>query len=127
MARASFQRLHPELAEAMKLGRGGSYEIHHRRPLEYAHLFLGEDINARSNLAAVARPVHQRISGLWTKFRNGHGVSQVDASEVSQMAEIVDRHFQRWYDALQTPQSTSALEQATEAALKDLERLLAKG
>lgn len=126
-ARASFQRLHPELAEAMKLGRGGSYEIHHRRPLEYAHLFLGEDINARINLAAVARPVHHRISGLWTKFRNGRGVSQVDAAEVNQMAEIVDRHFQRWYDALHAPQSMSALDQATEAALKDLERLLAKG
>ncbi|PTL81687.1 hypothetical protein [Vitiosangium sp. GDMCC 1.1324] len=127
MARTSFRQLHPELAEAMKLGKRGLYEIHHRRPLEYAHLLLGEDINARNNLVAVSQPVHRRINILWTKFRNGRGVSEVSAEEVSQMAEIVDRHFQRWYDVLYDSQSTSALDTATEMALRDIEKLLAKG
>jgi hypothetical protein len=126
-ARASFRQLHPELAEAMKLGKRGLYEIHHRRPLEYAHLLLGEDINARNNLVAVAQPVHYRINGLWAKFRKGRGDSEVHADEVRRMAEIIDQHFQRWYDVLHDTRSSAALDTATEKALKDVELLLAMG
>lgn len=125
-ARASFRQLHPELAEAMKLGKGGLYEIHHRRPLEYAHLLVGEDINARNNLVAVAQPVHRRINTLWTKFRNQRAGAEMSAEEVQQMAEIIDRHFRRWYDVLHEPESTSALERAAELALRDVEKLLAR-
>ncbi len=126
-ARESFRQLHPELAEAMMIGRGGAYDIHHRRPLEYAHILLGEDLNARNNLAALARPVHQRINKLWGVFRKERGGSEVDASEVKKMAEIVDRHFRRWYDVLHAPHSISVLDEAEMAALKDIERLLARG
>ncbi|WP_309893250.1 hypothetical protein [Archangium sp.] len=126
-ARTSFQQLHPELAQAMRLVTERLYEVHHRRPLEYAHLLLGEDINARNNLVAVARPVHGRINGLWTKFRMGRGGAETSAEEVKQMAEIVDRHFHHWYDVLYDSRSTSALDNATEMALKDVEKLLTKG
>jgi hypothetical protein len=126
-ARAGFRQLHPELAEAMKLGKEQLYQIHHRRPLEYAHLLIGEDINARSNLVAVAKPVHGRINGVWTKFRMGRRGAEIKPDEVKQIAEIVDRHFHHWYDVLYDSRSTSALDNATEMALRDVEKLLAKG
>ncbi|KFA89860.1 hypothetical protein [Archangium violaceum] len=126
-ARANFRQFHPELAEAMKLGEDGLYEIHHRCPLEYAHLLVGEDINARKNLVALAQPVHRRINILWAKFRKERGGSEVHPDEVKKMAELIDRHFQRWYDVLYDSPSASALDAAMEMALRDVELLIVKG
>jgi hypothetical protein len=50
--------------------RKGSYEVHHRRPLEYAHLFPESDINASANLKGVGEEVHQHINSIWTEFRS---------------------------------------------------------
>ena len=59
MAREYYKKLHPEFAELLE-EFGDEYPIHHRRPMEYAHLLASEDINAASNFAMVQRQVHTR-------------------------------------------------------------------
>ena len=119
-ARQQFERLHPQLHEAM--ARVGAYEVHHRRPLEYAHLFPDMDINTAANLKAAGREVHQHIGRIWTEFRNIRGSPTAD--EVDDVAGIIDRHFSRWYDRPQAlgGDTAAALEQAMVAARQELQR-----
>jgi hypothetical protein len=118
-ARRYFERFHPKLHDAMT--RVGPYEVHHCRPLEYAHLFAAEDINAAANLKAVVPRVHQHISSVWTEFRSIRGSPKSD--EVDVMAGIIDRHFGRWYNQPQVPgDATSALASAVESAKQELRR-----
>jgi hypothetical protein len=118
-ARQHFERLHPNIHEAMSCL--GPYEVHHRRPLEYAHVFPSEDVNASANLKAVMKDVHQRIGGVWTEFRNIRGSPHAD--DVDAVADIVDRHFGRWYDQPHmSGELTSALDKAEEAARQELRR-----
>ncbi len=119
MARQRLERLHPRVHEAM--GCLGPYEVHHRRPLEYAHVFPSEDVNAAANLKAVMKDVHQRIGSVWTEFRNIRGSPH--AEDVDEVAGIIDRHFGRWYDQPHVPgEWTSALDRAEEAARQELRR-----
>ena len=45
--------------------------IHHRRPLQYAHLFPDENINAGENLAMLQKYVHQGNQLLVGKVSKG--------------------------------------------------------
>jgi hypothetical protein len=90
-AREEFFRLHPEWAKRLVGENGVRYPVHHRRPLEYAHLFLGEDINAQKNLRAVSGDVHRGINAVWTAFRPAQGTA--NATDVDEVVAIVDRHF----------------------------------
>jgi hypothetical protein len=103
------------------MGCLGPYEVHHRRPLEYAHVFPTEDVNAAANLKAVMKDVHQRIGSVWTEFRNIRGSPH--AEDVDEVAGIIDRHFGRWYDQPHVPgEWTSVLDRAEEAARQELRR-----
>ncbi len=121
LARESFVKLHPGLDELMR--SKGPYELHHRRPLEYAHCFPEEDINALDNLSAVGEEIHQGINRVWTEFRNAR--ANPSADEVDKVVDIVDRHFSRWYAQPHAPgESAEAMADATRLAVKEVERLL---
>jgi hypothetical protein len=119
-ARRFFQRSQPILEEAMRIK--GPYEIHHRRPLEYAHLFPVEDINAGANLKAVGKEVHQRISSVWTELRKYR--SDVSRADVERVTSIIDEQFARWYEKPYAQgDSTAELEIAMSAAKQEVRSL----
>jgi hypothetical protein len=121
LARESFVKLHPNLDELMR--SKGPYELHHRRPLEYAHCFPEEDINAPTNIRAVGEEVHQNINRVWTEFRTAR--DNPSADEVDTVVDIIDRHFSRWYAQPHAPgESAQTLAEATRLARKEVERRL---
>jgi hypothetical protein len=121
-----FGLYHPELAGVLRGAQGARYDVHHLIPLEYAHLFPELDINAASNLSALGKPVHQKINNVWTSFRTALG-NDATPQQVQQMADITQRHFERWFNKVYEPgRSDALLERATAAALDDVRALLAR-
>ncbi|HEX8437572.1 hypothetical protein [Archangium sp.] len=123
VARDYFKKLHPEF-EALLDADARRFPVHHRRPLEHAHLFPVEDINAADNLVLVRDMVHMRINSLWTRVRNSG--QRLTAQEVDDVTRIIDRHFAgHWYNRIDVPNNEAELLAAAEsAALKELKRLL---
>jgi hypothetical protein len=121
-ARKYYKQLHPEFAALMD-SNPRVYPVHHRHPLEFAHCFPAEDINAAENLILVQVPVHSRINAIWTKFRGQAG--NATAGDIDQVARIIDKHFEaRWYNRTDLPESEiPLLDDAREAALKELRQL----
>jgi hypothetical protein len=117
-AREYYKKLYPQFAGALeKLGE--ELPIHHRRPLQYAHLFPADDINAAENLAMARKYVHDRINFLWGRFRKAR--PDATADEVRRAAEIIDRNFEPWYHRVNDPIGLSkTVEEARESALKEL-------
>ncbi len=121
-SRDSYKRLYPQLAELMD-EKGSLLPIHHRRPLEYAHLFPADDINAAENLAMVRKAVHDRINAVWTRLRQTRG-GATSMEEVEQAARIVDEWFKPWYHRIDDPPGVSySLAEAEQQALKALQQL----
>ena len=117
-ARKYYKALYPQFKEALQKG-GERLPIHHRRPLEHAHLFPTEDINAAENLAMLQGYVHKRINFLWARFRKAR--PNATADEVRRAAEIIDGHFETWYHRVDDPPSVSrTADEAKEAALREL-------
>jgi hypothetical protein len=120
-ARQAYKTLHPDLA-ALLDEQGALLPIHHRCPLEYAHLFPDKNINAAENLALVTLSVHKRIDALWTKFRRARPAAT--AEEVQAASRVIDSHFGPWYHHTTKPTRVSySLKQAEETALAQLQRL----
>jgi hypothetical protein len=69
-------------------------QIHHRIPLEWAHLFPGEDPNVITNLMGVAGEDHTLITNAWNEWRNRLGRTPTQSEVLSKAAEI-DRRFRR--------------------------------
>ncbi len=119
-ARRYYGRLYPQF-DAILWQQGSALPIHHRRGLEYAHLFPDEDVNAGENLAMVLNHIHEKINVLWGKFRKAR--PNPTAEEVRHAAGIIDRHFEPWYHRIDEPPGLlKTAEEATEAALHDLQR-----
>ncbi|HLM43577.1 MAG TPA: hypothetical protein VK458_06900, partial [Myxococcaceae bacterium] len=117
-ARKYYKELHPQLARALD-ELAEELPIHHRRPLQYAHLFPADDINAAENLATLRMYVHNQISFLWVRF--GKARPRPTADEVRRAAEIIDRHFEPWYHRVDDPPGLSrTADEAKEAALREL-------
>lgn len=123
-AREEFLKSRPELARLLVDSKDVLYPIHHRRPLEYAQLFPGEDINALKNLTAVGGDVHSSINAVWTSFRPVRGAAS--AVDVDGVVAVVDRHFARWYNVAYDKSSASALAEAEAAALAEVQSLVAR-
>jgi hypothetical protein len=117
-ARDYYKELYPRLARILKVS-GEALPIHHRRPLQYAHLFPADDINAAENLAMLQMYVHQEINFLWGRFRKAR--PNPTADEVRHAAEIIDGYFEPWYHRVDEPPGLSrTTEDAREAALREL-------
>ncbi len=123
-AREDFYGVYPELERLLVNAKGIPFPVHHRKPLEYAHLFPGVDINARSNLRAVDETVHSSINAVWTALRNAP--VKVRADEVDEVVAIVDRYFGRWYNAPYERTTASALAEAEVAAMEQVKKLAAR-
>jgi hypothetical protein len=117
-AREYYKELYPQFLKVLK-DSGSKLPIHHRRPLQYAHLFPADDINAADNLAMLQKYVHQEINSLWGRFRKAR--PNPTADEVRRAAEIIDGHFEPWYHRVDDPPGLSrTAEEAREAALREL-------
>jgi hypothetical protein len=77
---------------------GRTYQIHHRIPLEYAHHFPGFDVNTAKNLIGLETDVHRGVNALWTRLRTSAPAGKVNGNVVSRVADIVDKHFGKWFD-----------------------------
>lgn len=117
-ARNHYLELYPQFLEIMEK-RGGELPIHHRRPLQYAHLFPDENINAGENLAMLQKYVHEEINFLWGRFRKAR--PHPTADEVRRASEIIDRQFEPWYHrAGDPPGLLKTAKETREAALREL-------
>ncbi|WNG54324.1 hypothetical protein F0U59_05660 [Archangium gephyra] len=123
-ANKDFYKLRPDLAKTLVDAAGSKYPVHHRIPLEHAHRFPEMNINGSANLKALHSTVHERVNNVWTAFRPAG--SKASGGEVRQVVDIVDRHFQRWYDNVYEQASETALEEAEKAALREVSMLLAR-
>jgi hypothetical protein len=117
-ARKYYAELYPQFAKSLD-ELGEELPIHHRRPLQYAHLFAAENINAGENLTMLRRYVHKDISFLWERFRQAR--PSPTAVEVRRASEIIDGHFEPWYHRSDGPPGLlKTTEEAREAALREL-------
>ncbi|WP_395842233.1 hypothetical protein [Archangium violaceum] len=117
-ARKYYAELYPQFAELLEK-EGKELPIHHRRPLQYAHLFPDENINAGENLAMLQKYVHEEINLLWGKFRKAR--PNPTADDVRRAAEAIDRQFEPWYHrAIDSPGMLKTVDDAREAALREL-------
>ncbi|HYO72152.1 MAG TPA: hypothetical protein VEU33_39375, partial [Archangium sp.] len=119
-ARGYYAKLYPQFAEILEK-QGKMLPIHHRRPLQYAHLFPDENINAAENLTMLQKYVHQQVNFLWVRFRKAR--PNPTADEVRRVAQIIDRQFGPWYHRMDDPPGFSRTAvQARDSALVELSR-----
>ncbi len=117
-AREYYMELYPQFAKLLE-AQGKLLPIHHRRPLQYAHLFPDENINAAENLTVLQSYVHKEINVLWGRFRKAR--PNPTADEVRRAAEIIDRQFESWYHRVDDPPGLlKTADGAREAALREL-------
>jgi hypothetical protein len=122
-SRRYYESAHAGLVRTMELK--GLYDVHHCRPLEYAHLFPEVDINAPGNLRAVGKEVHESIGKVWAEYRKTHGSSSAAAGdEIDKVAAIIDTHFSRWYEKPYAKgEATAQLHDAMAAAIREVSGL----
>ncbi len=116
-----FESYRPDFSRL--LGRKGmeSYQVHHVCPLEYTHLFPELDINGRLNLVGVHEDVHMSINKVWTSLRPMS--EQMTAKDVKRVMDIIQRHYNSWFDKVYDPTSAPALARAEQAALAEVSEL----
>jgi hypothetical protein len=121
-ARRDYFRLyHPELAKTLGAEGMKAYQVHHRCPMKYVHLFPKLDINGKANLAGVSKNVHESINAVW---RSLDPVAEaVSAKDVARVIEIVNRHYRQWFDKVFDPKDLSALAAAEKSALSEVAAL----
>ncbi len=71
-------------------------EIHHKIPLEWAHLFA-KDPNLRSNLCAINILNHKFVSAAWRAFKTGLNGRTPLASEVEIMVTEIEGKYGKWF------------------------------
>lgn len=74
--------------------RAGKLQVHHRIPLEWAHLMPG-DPNRLSNLVGVAQEAHTLINKAWEAFRESLRGRTPSAAEIMKQALEIDRDYGR--------------------------------
>lgn len=120
-ARTAYKRAHPEFAKLLD-ELGHDLPIHHRRPLEHAHLFPADDVNAPEYLVMVQQHVHKRLNSLWNRFRQAR--PQATAQDVEKAAQSIDDGFKPWYNRADAPRNAPySLDEAEAAVLKQLQQL----
>jgi hypothetical protein len=117
-----YGKLRADLAKLLLDEEGHLYPVHHRIPLEYAHLFERLNINAGENLWGVHGLVHRKVNNVWTAFRPVG--SKATAEDVRKVASVIDRHFGHWFNRpYDAGRSASALARAEADALEEVKAL----
>jgi RHS repeat-associated protein len=86
-----------------KVSREG-HHVHHRIPLEWAHLFPEMNPNRISNLKLVPRAIHEGADGVstaWAQFRHSLGGRTPTPEEVLQKAAEIDARFGQHFKSLE--------------------------
>ncbi len=126
LAREDFIKFYPDLVKNLHGLLRGPFDVHHRIPLDFAHLFPLRDINAMTNLVAVEPRVHRLINRVWGKYTQRAG-ARATGAEVEAVEKIVKKHFGQWYSNAQSvPASEEALVRSAQGAFAELETLLAR-
>lgn len=60
-----FKSYNPTLAKALGTEGMRAYQVHHRCPMKYVHLFPKLDINGKTNLVGIHKDVHDSITAAW--------------------------------------------------------------
>jgi hypothetical protein len=121
---AYFELYNPQLARLLGEEEMKFYQVHHLYPMEYAHLFPRLDITGKANLAGVHENVHRSITSLWSSLRESSG--RMKPEDVEQVAELINRHYRRWFDKVYDPKDAAALARAEQAVLGELAELKAR-
>jgi hypothetical protein len=119
-----FKLHHPEFAQILGEARLKLYQVHHIRPMEYAHLFPRLDINGKANLAGLHRSVHESINVVWGSMRELS--KSMSARDVNRVVEIVNRHYSRWFNRLYDVKDAAVLANAERSALSEVAQLKAQ-
>ena len=90
-ARQIFDVINPGIRAGLDL------QIHHRIPLEWAHLFPYANPNRAANLIGVPAPVHQQITSQWSLFKKTLAGRIPTASEVQSFARRLDNRYGMYY------------------------------
>ncbi|MCC5875110.1 MAG: hypothetical protein JJU11_02720 [Candidatus Sumerlaeia bacterium] len=73
-------------------------QIHHRIPLEWAHIFPKSPPNRISNLVGVRKSTHTQVSREWAQWKAGLGGRQPTPSEIMTEAFRIDGLFHdQWF------------------------------
>ena len=68
-------------------------QVHHRIPLEYAHLFPKADPNRVANLVGVPPHIHDQITAAWNAWGRSLGGRTPSGAEVMGFASGIDQAF----------------------------------
>jgi hypothetical protein len=122
-SRQEYFELHnPQFAELLGVERMKFYQVHHIRPMEFAHLFPKLDINGKANLVRVHVDVHLGINAVWKSL--GDTAKRMKPKDVERVVEIVNRHYSRWFEKVFDPKKDAAmLLNAKQAALREVAEL----
>lgn len=90
-----------DMYKALGINLPRGIEVHHRFPIEWAHLLPGFDINHPLHLVAVPKQVHGQISGEWTTFRHRFKGRTPTLLDVVWFGFQVDLKYRRYYIPLQ--------------------------
>jgi hypothetical protein len=123
-SREEYFSLHnPQLAKVLGEQGLAIYEVHHRIPMRYVHLFPKLDFNGKANLVGLHQKVHRSINAVWASLE---GVSnRMKPQDIKRVVEIINRHYSRWFDKVYDPQDAPALAKAAQAALAEVAELKA--
>jgi len=72
-------------------------QIHHRVPLEYAHLFPGVDPNRVANLVGVDPATHTLITNAWNAWGRSLAGRIPTQAEVISQALVIDAQFSKFF------------------------------
>jgi len=75
-------------------------EVHHRIPLEWAHLFPEANPNRLSNLVGLDDTVHHQINVMWSDFKQYYSSlgRSPTAKEILEFALKIDQEFSTSYN-----------------------------
>jgi hypothetical protein len=121
--REYFELHNPQLARILGSEGMRLYQVHHRYPMKYAHVFPKLDINGKANLVGVHTDVHESITGVWSSL--GQTASRMRPEDLTRVVEIINRHYGRWFDTVYDPKHAAALSNAKQAALAEVAQLKA--
>jgi len=123
-SRQEYFELHnPQLARILGPEGMQFYEVHHRYPLQYAHLFPKLDLTGKINLAGVHNQVHSSISTIWASL--GRTASRMKPEDFTRVVEIINRHYGRWFDTVYDTKHSASLAKAEKAAFAEVAQLKA--
>jgi len=97
---SAFRRAAVRTWDALSKMPRGDDHVHHRIPLEWAHLFPEMNPNRLSNLKLLPTEIHNGpggVSAIWSAFRNANRGRTPSPQEVLDKAAEIDARFGEYF------------------------------